>query len=76
MIALIPQNIQAGNKPATAMLRGPQGEPATPKGRTKATMPMLRASIVKGSQRTMAEMEGGGQHNERQRRYTTDDDNG
>jgi hypothetical protein len=45
---------------ATPMLGGPRGEPATPKGRTKATMPRLRESFVKGSQRTMAEIEGGG----------------
>jgi hypothetical protein len=45
---------------ATLMSRGPQGEPTTPKGRTKATMPMLHASIAKGSKNTMAETEGGG----------------
>ncbi len=45
---------------ATPMSRGPQGEPATPKGRMKATMPTLHASVAKGSQRTMAETEGGG----------------
>ncbi len=55
----IPQNIQAAANSATAMLRGPQGEPATPKGRMKVTMPMLRASIAKGSQLTMAKTEGG-----------------
>jgi hypothetical protein len=60
----------------TPTLRGPRGEPTTPKGRTKATTPMLRASIAKGSQRTMAETEGGGQHDKRRRRTTTDDDNG
>ncbi len=59
-IAPIPANIQAGDKPATAMSRGPQGEPATPKGRTKATTPTLHASVAKGSQHTMAEAEGGG----------------
>jgi hypothetical protein len=74
-IAPIPQNILAAAKPATAMLRAPRGEPAMPKGRTKATMPMLRASVAKGSQRTMAETEGG-QHDERRQRTMTDDDNG
>jgi hypothetical protein len=59
-IAPVPQNIQAGNKPATAMLREPQGESAMPKARTKARMPMLRASIAKGSQCKIAEKEGGG----------------
>jgi hypothetical protein len=53
---------------ATPRSRGPQGEPATPKGRTKATMPTLHASVAKGSQRTMAETEGGGN--------TTRDDGG
>ncbi len=38
----------------------PRGEPTTPKGRTKATTPTLRASVSKGSQRTMAEAEEGG----------------
>jgi hypothetical protein len=52
----------------TPTSRGPQGEPMTPKGRTKATMPMLRASVAKGSQLTMAETEGGGN--------TTRDDGG
>jgi hypothetical protein len=45
---------------ATPTSRGPQGEPATPKGRMKATTPMLHASVAKGSQCTMAETEGGG----------------
>ncbi len=56
--------------PTTAMptLRGPQGGARIPKGRTKATIPMLRVSIAKGSQCTMAETEGGGN--------TTRDDKG
>jgi hypothetical protein len=63
---------------ATPMSRGPQGEPTTPKGRMKATMPTLRASasIAKGSQRTMAETEGGGnttRDNEGQQQMTTMD---
>jgi hypothetical protein len=58
-IAPIPQNIQAAAKLATAMSRGPRGEPAMPKGRTKTTTPTLHASIAKGSQCTMAETEGG-----------------
>ena len=45
---------------ATPMSRGPLGEPAMPKGSTKATAPTLRASVAKGSQHTMAETEGGG----------------
>ncbi len=76
-IAPIPQNIQAFAKPATAMLMGPRGEPETPKGRTKATMPMLHASIAKASQRTMAETEGGGntmRDDGGQQRTTTMDD--
>jgi hypothetical protein len=64
---------QAGNKPATAMLRGPRGEPAMPKGRTKAKAPTLHASIAKGSQPTMAETEGGDNmvRDDRGRRQTT-----
>jgi hypothetical protein len=53
---------------ATPMSRGPRGEPATPKGRTKAKTPTLCASVAKGSQRIMAETEGGGN--------TTRDDGG
>jgi hypothetical protein len=55
---------------AMPALRGLRGEPTTPKERTKATIPMLHASIAKGSQCTMAETEGGGGGN------TTRDDGG
>jgi hypothetical protein len=73
----IPQNIQAAANPATVMSRGPRGELAMPKGRTKATMPTLHASIAKGSHRTIAEIEGGGnmtRDDGGQRRTTTMDD--
>jgi hypothetical protein len=58
---------------ATPTLRGPREEQATPKGRTKATTPMLRMSITKGSQCTMAETEGGGNmtRDDGGRRWTT-----
>jgi hypothetical protein len=63
---------------ATTTLRGPRGELATPKGRTKATTPTLHASVAKGSQRTMAETEGGGNTTRddggQQRTTTTDDE--
>jgi hypothetical protein len=78
LFAPIPQNIQAAAKPATAMSRGLQGEPATPKGRTKATTPMLCTSIAKGILRTMAETEGGDNMTRddggRQRTMTMDDE--
>jgi hypothetical protein len=59
--------------------RGPRGELTMPKGRTKATTPMLRASIAKGSQRTITETEGGGnttRDDGGRRRMTTDNDTG
>ena len=61
------QGEDKGNNP-NAACKHCQREPTMPKGRTKATTPMLCGSIAKGRQCTIAETKGGGN--------TTRDDEG